>query len=429
MSNDLERERDLALSPGAAAGGVIGLAAGIYRWSARSALRALPRTVRLSTVRRTIALDWRPSPELSVRVARTREDLDAAYRLLHDAYVGAGLLEPQKNGMRTTIYHALPTTSTIVLWWGDRLAATASVIRSTEIGLPLEQIFSLAPLRTSGARVCEVSSLAIAAPFRRQRGRVFFPLLKYLVAFITRCFGAEYAVFAVHPRHADFYDAVLQAQPLSNQRVDHYQFAGGAPAVGRYVGARHLYKTLQAASLRSPRTRDLFGYLYRLELPNLQLPADDLACAEPTITPALLDHFFNRQTPLFLRASPREAAYLHWVYDDESYRAVLPPRPVGHSFYRRRREQRYPVQCTARVSSPDEQRLVACQVEDVSGHGLRAQLAGHIRFGSPVTIEVITGDDTARVEGFPVWRRGHRYGFRLERVDPAWSRFVGGLHR
>jgi hypothetical protein len=48
-----------------------------------------------------------------LKIADTQEELEACFTLLHDAYVGSGFMTPELSGMRVTIYHALPTTTTL----------------------------------------------------------------------------------------------------------------------------------------------------------------------------------------------------------------------------------------------------------------------------------------------------------------------------
>ena len=53
-----------------------------------------------------------PNERLVLKIAESREELEACFKLLHDAYVSSGFMTPDPSGMRVTIYHALPTTTT-----------------------------------------------------------------------------------------------------------------------------------------------------------------------------------------------------------------------------------------------------------------------------------------------------------------------------
>ena len=79
---------------------------------ARRAASLLPRSRRHRAFRALVNCDPAPDPHLVVKLAETREELEACFRLLHDAYVASGFMRPDPSGMRVTIYHALPTTTT-----------------------------------------------------------------------------------------------------------------------------------------------------------------------------------------------------------------------------------------------------------------------------------------------------------------------------
>lgn len=121
--------------------------------------------------------------------------------------------------MRVTVYHALPSTSTIIAVWNGRVVGTVSVIRNNPLGLPLEAVFDVRPLKTNGKRIAEISALAVAKDFRAQRGIILFPLLKYLYEYCVHFFGVDHMMIAVNPRDSDFYDALLFFEPIQMKRL------------------------------------------------------------------------------------------------------------------------------------------------------------------------------------------------------------------
>ena len=72
---------------------------------------------------------------LELKVAETREELEACFTILHDAYVASGFMKPDPSGMRVTIYHALPTTTTLCAKWEGRVVGTISMIREGVFGV------------------------------------------------------------------------------------------------------------------------------------------------------------------------------------------------------------------------------------------------------------------------------------------------------
>ena len=60
----------------------------------REALLILPRRKRYRVLRFFADYDPAPSPRLIFKIAETREELEACFRLLHDVYVSQGFMEP-----------------------------------------------------------------------------------------------------------------------------------------------------------------------------------------------------------------------------------------------------------------------------------------------------------------------------------------------
>ncbi len=73
--------------------------------------------------------------------------------------------------MRVTIYHALPTTTTLCAKIGDQVVQS-SLIRESAIGFPLQRIFDLTDVREKEGQIAEVSALAVHPRFRRPGGTI-----------------------------------------------------------------------------------------------------------------------------------------------------------------------------------------------------------------------------------------------------------------
>jgi hypothetical protein len=263
--------------------------------------------------------------ELEFRVARTLSELEQSFSLLHAAYLETGLLRvAHPSGLRTTAYHALPSTTTLIACWKDEVVGTLSVIRDSPFGLPMESAFDVSELRRRGLSLCEVSSLAIAPRFRK-KGRLLFPLVKYLMLYTRDHLGINRQLLVTHPFDADLYGAIAMAQPLSNQRVEHYDFANGAPAVASVIDLDRFRHDLQAAFAGAPAKRNYFRFLYETEHRHFVLPErSGHAISDPGMTPLLLDHFFNVKTDTFALLDTRQKLALRACYPGTEYDAVLP---------------------------------------------------------------------------------------------------------
>ncbi len=405
------------------------------RWMARLAM-FLPARVRAAAYGRMIRCDQVLPDKLVFKLAETREELEACFRLLHDAYVEAGFMKPDASGLRVTIYHALPTTSTLLCKHGERVIGTLSLIRENPLGFPMQRIFALDAVRRAGGNIAEVSALAIDPRFRSSRGRILLPLVKFMYEYATRQFDTRHLVIAVNPRHIGFYESVMCFRRLAQRTVDHYDFVNGAPAVGAHLDLstaprvfRHRYDGL-------PRDRNLYRYFTATVVPNIVFPEKRFhTTTDPVMTPELIDHFFNRRTQVFASLEPRALLRLHAIYDLPAFKGCLPPVPddVPRSQLRRRKHRRFPVQCPAEfdTGAGTTPRCYPLTVVECSQTGFRARARRPLPVGvvGVVTIE-LGAHEHSRVRASVLRRSAsdERVGlFAIEEADADWTKFVAAL--
>lgn len=397
---------------------------------ARRAFGLMPRAVREAAYRRFVQVTKTPiHPTFEVKVAEEQQELEQAFRLLHDEYVRSGLMDPHPSGLRVTPYHALPTTTTLVAKVDGEVVATLSVVKDSAFGFPLDKIFDSGKLRATGARLAEISSLAIAKDWRANRGAVLWPLLKFLYEYCTHYVGVDYMLIAVAPSHFDFYRAILSFEEMG--RVESYGFVKGEPAVGGFLDMRAAYARF--AMIYGPSKddgRNLFKYFTETELPFFKYPTRRFRTSnDPVMTPEMLDYFFNRKTQVFASLGDREKAILRALYDAPNYQPVLPASNVDARLLNSRLEPRYEVACAGRLILGS--RKLSIEVIDASNTGFQARLSEPIRFSSPVRADVAIADfEIAKLRCKPVWHdeRGV-YGFTIDEASANWQRFVRHLRR
>ena len=142
-------------------------------------------------------------------------------------------MKPDPSGMRVTIYHALPTTTTLCAKYDGEVVGTLSLIRDSAFGFPLQSIFDLSGVRAKEGNIAEVSALAVHPKFRKTGGAILFPLMKFMYEYCTTFFDTRHLVIAVNPNRIELYESLLFFQRLTANVVENYDFANGAPAVGR----------------------------------------------------------------------------------------------------------------------------------------------------------------------------------------------------
>ncbi len=136
------------------------------------------------------------------------DDLRAAYRLVHNVFVGTGYIEPEAGGIRLRIFEASPDTATFVAKKNGEVVGVLSVVLdSVELGLPSDTAFKaeLDELRGTGSRICEITNQAVAKEFRRSS--VLTELMRCAIAYMVKT-GCGRALATVSPNHKNFYKMV-----------------------------------------------------------------------------------------------------------------------------------------------------------------------------------------------------------------------------
>ena len=406
------------------------------RQTARSALALLPQHWRFALYRHLVDCDPQPDARLQLKIADTQDELEACFRLLHDAYVAAGFMQPDPSGMRVTIYHALPTTTTLCAKWDGEVVGTLSMIREGVFGFPLQSAFNLDAVRSRAGRIAEISALAVAPAFRKTGGKILFPLMKFMSGYCTRYFDTRHIVIAVNPNKIELYESLLFFDRLQAEVVDNYDFANGAPAVGATLDLEQAVGLSRQAYGHRTARKNLFRYFFDSQLSNIQAPSRRFFTTnDPVLTPAMMDYFFNQRTQVFSTLDDRKRLLLRSIYGGPGYAAVLPPplaSQAGDTALRQ--HHRFSIRCPARlvVNSYGSSLSYPLQITDISRHGCRAECTLPLPEGTQGRLEVSLGhSESAQVVATALRRQELggvvAYGFWVPHPDAAWQRCVAAL--
>jgi len=403
--------------------------------AARALLGALPRELRFRFYRGMVDCPTVLDDSFEFTIARSREDLEACFGLLHDAYVASGFMRAHPSGLRVTAYHALPTTTTLCAKVGGQVVGTLSIVRDGVFGFPLQSAFDISAVRAKGGRIAEISALAVHPSFRRTGGSVLFPLMKFMYEYCTRYFDTRHLVIAVHPTRIELYESLLFFRRLTARVVDKYDFANGAPAIGATLDLHEAPQLFARAYDGKPARRDLHGYFVDRQLPNIRFPARDWNVSnDPMLTPALADYFFNERTQGFAELDERRKRLLHSIYRGPEWARVLPALAEDPS-------PRSQLRLTPRFTFKCEGRLNAAAPADgghpitiieLSRHGFRARTPAQLPVGTLVTAEAELGAGRrtqvhARVMNAGPGDDERSYGFHVGAPDEAWLNCVAWL--
>ncbi|WP_422013798.1 GNAT family N-acetyltransferase [Roseateles sp.] len=402
----------------------------------RRAFARLPRDTRHGIYRSMIDCDPAPDPRLELKVAETREELEDCFRILHDAYVASGFMKPSPSGLRVTMYHALPTTTTLCAKYEGRVVGTMSMIREGVFGFPLQSVFDLSKLRAKQGQIAEISALAVHPDFRKTGGAILFPLMKFMYEYCTEYFDTRHLVIAVNPDKIELYESLLFFERLQENVVDKYDFANGAPAVGATLDLPVAKEIFRRVYGKRKDRKNLHRYFVTLRLANIKLPKRRyFTTNDPVLTPAILDHFFNQRSKVFEELDDRRKALLWSIYDQPEFRAVLPMMSGSATgFHPMRRHQRFSLRCPAelRLRVEGGERAIVMTVIEISLSGFQAQSRLDIPVGAEGLVRVELGSQDKATLDVTVMRHHHTdtgefYGFKLEEPDEVWRRAVSAL--
>jgi hypothetical protein len=161
---------------------------------------------------------------------RHPQSMLAAFRLIHERYVGDGLMRPNRFGVRILPHQLLDSTSVLIAQRHGDIVGTLSVIAEGELGLPIETMYptELARLRRGGRRVAELSSLATKSATGGEGIAVLRTLLRSALQVAADEQLDELAI-CVHPRHSRFYEQRLGFEVIGGTKS--CSWVCGRPAV------------------------------------------------------------------------------------------------------------------------------------------------------------------------------------------------------
>ncbi len=405
--------------------------------SIRKLISWLPRNQRFKVFRSFADCNPNPGERLVLKIAETKEELEACFAVLHDAYVDSGFMKPDPSGMRVTIYHALPTTTTLCAKYDGQVVGTISLIRESELGVPLQQIFDLHPVREKEGNIAEVSALAIHRKFRKTGGSILFPLMKFMYEYCTTFFDTRHLVIAVNPSHIELYESLLFFQRLTEKMVTNYDFVNGAPAIGATIDLKEAPEIFRKHYSSKPPHRNLYTYFIKLKLPNIKFPNRRFFTTNhPVLTPELLDHFFNKCTKTFENLSERKKVLLHSIYDLQEYWSILPTLSTNSDGVPIRQYQRFSVKCPGHLDFPasNGKQTFPVDIIEVSRYGFQARTQNPLPLDTwcETTVELGPGNVSHfRAMALREIRSGSSayYAFRTGEPDIHWGKFIAALDR
>lgn len=161
-----------------------------------------------------------PTDDIVFKLASTREEREAALRLVYRSYLRAGLMEPNEEEIRITPHHLLPSTAIFVAKVREEVVSTVSLVCDGELGLPISHVYGeeIERRKQRGIKLGELTCLADRRKHLARRLTLLLGLFR-LMAYYARQQGVDQLVIAVHPKHAPFYQRLLKFERIGDERA------------------------------------------------------------------------------------------------------------------------------------------------------------------------------------------------------------------
>jgi hypothetical protein len=258
-------------------------------------LRVLPAAVSGPLIRRNCRIDPDKVEGIVFKIADTREELEAAYRLVHDVYVQEGYADTHKSGLRVNLRYALPTTTTFVGIHEGKVVITMTLVGDSPLGLPMDAIFSreLYGFRRQGRFIAEVSALASDPDYRKGTQALALFSNKIMWLYAIRNLKVDDLVIAINPKHRWVYQTLILFEPVSSG-VKSYHYVKDAPAIAMRLDLRTIMTRMERAYRGLPTGVNLYDFFINYDSPQIQLPET----GEPYTVwnEELFSYFFEQQT-------------------------------------------------------------------------------------------------------------------------------------
>lgn len=143
---------------------------------------------------------------LRIELARTPQQVAAAWRLVYAMYRQAELIDDNPYEIHTVAHALRPGTAVIVSYDGDDLVSTLTIMHESREGIPLDKVYrsELDGLRAQGRRLMEVGLFADRFQPALRSLTAIIEMMRYV--FYSSCYSLADIIIGVNPHHQSFYE-------------------------------------------------------------------------------------------------------------------------------------------------------------------------------------------------------------------------------
>jgi predicted unusual protein kinase regulating ubiquinone biosynthesis (AarF/ABC1/UbiB family) len=335
-------------------------------------LGSLPKENRIFSIRENVKIPkFAMDPRFEVVVCKNRKEYETAFQLLHDSYVGQGLMNPVPEGIRCSLHSFLPETTTILAKFNGMIVGTLSLNLDSSFGLPSDSEFKneIDLLRfAENSRIIEVTGFAVDKDFRNQGNAVSLLLMKFLYFYCRDWLRGSHLVCAVRKKVEDFYTALFQFE--RHGPVVHYRAVNSVEGVFLSMNISEDHENLFRTTFANCNNSEFSDFIMN---PDCRMKFPDRlenVLVNFTLTPEVLEYFLLKRTRLLKKYSSEDIHTLVSIHqqiqsDHTSFTNIL-ERLVASE--RSPRQYRAPVHIFSRISTEDSDILTGA-IKDMNSRG------------------------------------------------------------
>ncbi|MFK8138935.1 MAG: hypothetical protein AB8E15_11280 [Bdellovibrionales bacterium] len=317
--------------------------------------------------------------ELEFGFCESREDYESCFQLAYRELSDKSLIKRNDHGLRVSIYQCLPYTNVcFVKDKNGNLLATATIVGSNSLGLPIEKSKIVEAKNSYAAEITDIATNSLT-----NHDFISFLLVKYCSHLALDCFGYD-QVFLCSEENA--MARVLVASGFQNN--------SSQPINYHYHQSRPLLLLHRQSQVMPDENTyfesNIIGFFEGVNLSSMEFPSITLMnTGIRSMTPEDFNYFFNEKTDLLKRSSDFERRILNNYYVGSTWASKYIPES---SFISNRLLPRLNVSYNATTLDIDgEPTESALQVISIARNGLAIKADESIKLGKPIPLRVELG--------------------------------------
>lgn len=386
----------------------------------------LPAKLRVPIIRSQLKLNYSYIPGIKIKVAESKDEIEQAYKILHDTYLETKLIDEETSGLRVTKYHALPTTTLCVVKHFDKVIGTFTIIQDSIFGLPIDATSDITELRKRNSKIAEISSLAIAKDSGLRRGKLMFPVINFIHLYCQEVGNINALVAVVNDTAKFFYEDIICFKPLSvKEEANEYSYVkhNGINPLAlefKYEKNDNFANEMKNNYRNYPIEKNVYHYMYVYrDRQHVELPEHDYPLtSHNSIDPETVREYFKNRTSTFEQLSSDEKNALKKIYGSP---IVIRETGVCHSGPESSRaNMRFPTSLRSDLVTGNLLEKNYSQIIEASMLGAAIFTEKKMNVGELVIIKTVLNGKEVKLKANVIWENSefNRYGILFKGEIP-----------